>query len=442
MEYLNRLAVRKGLVAFPLGLIFTVRENYWRKWESIFEGHKSILLKNRISKFTENELKEALNKYCHAYEYRIATFNKIVGEARDILSLPFNLQIFSEANEYHGLVSIENVLTSHVLHLFFKKKGENILRQRIPGFDQESLIKICAKIAIFILKKGINKFIKADILKIIKIDFCALNGQANQVIIAIISEQIIVEEDGYYRLRHTQFLEYLVAYYIVLRIEYEGTTSEFDAIISVVVDSVIVSVFSVHEYIRHICESDFPHLMELIESYYANSKNHMQYLTTELRAKIAGGFTTTEQYIKLMLKNTDTSNANLTRSSFFILAAKSSKQPSEKLLQAFKIAWKSNSDSSERWKLLVKMAAHNLLVTETVFFAVVDAGSWKEWQVYLGCIIESSTHQQDFVDFWVQVDNPDIFNSLHKKIGEEWKQVTHLLDIILNKKVYIPGSIL
>jgi hypothetical protein len=224
-------------------------------------------------------------------------------------------------------------------------------------------------------------------------------------------------------------------------VDFEGSTRGLDNLINLVVESEIVSIFSVHEYVRYICKAQFPNLIELIDNYYTRSSQFMGHVTTELRSRVASGAITSEQDIKLILKNTDTSNPNVTWDSFFILAAKFNHQPADKLLQAFKATWKSNSNHPDRWKLILKMAAHNLLVNETVFFSLVEGQSWREWEVYLGCIVESDC-REDFKEFWNEVGGTALLSNFTTQNEEQWHHALKLLEIILNDKEFIPGSIL
>jgi len=436
---LNLLADKSNLLAFPVGLIFTVREEYWRRWEAIFEGQNSITLSKRISTFTGLEFREAMEKYSSAYDYRVSA--QINRDVKELLSVPFNLQIFSEANEYQGFVSTIN-LGGDVLHLFFSAKGESVLRQRILGLSNESFMGLCSDIALSIIGQGVNNLSRAQILGIIENKHVALNSNAEQVLLLLESEQILVKmSDQNYRIRHTQILEYLTSYAIIRNIDRKGSVNEFDNMITAVINSDIASIFSVHEYIRHVTYKQFPHLSKTIDEYYSKSNVYMSQMTITLRSMLAAGTTISKEDITLVLKNTDTTNPETTWDSFFILAAKNNHQSDEKVLQAFKIAWISNSERTDRWKLIDKLSERNLLLSDVVLHSVLESNSWKEWQVYLGCIVNNVPNQQ-FIDFISEIGKESIFECLNETEGEEWRYVAKLMTILLEGKTFVPGEML
>jgi hypothetical protein len=105
---LNQLASRMRLLTFPVGFVFTVREEYWRDWESIFEGQRAKVVKNTFSEFNHHELDQALGKYSTTYSY--FPISRPSHETRRVLSIPFNLLVFSEANEL-GVAILERRVT-------------------------------------------------------------------------------------------------------------------------------------------------------------------------------------------------------------------------------------------------------------------------------------------------------------------------------------------
>lgn len=440
LDVLNKAASKRGLLAFPLCLVFTVREEYWRMWDSVFEGRWVATVQKRLSRFTDFEFEEAFVRYSSAYGY--VTASRVSRSTREVLSIPFNLQVFSEANEYLGFISVVDALVDNVMHLYFTRKGESILRQRIPGFNPESLMKLCSSLAMKVVAKGRNSLSRPEILKVISDRFPQLSSLADQVILSIVSEQILsrdMEESTEYRFRHTRFIEYLVAYHIVSSVDYEGTTAHLDSLISMIVESDTISMYSVHECVRYICQSQFRHIRDLIDDHYSRSHQYMEELLSHLRADVGSGLSTPEEDIKLIQRNAEASNPGVAWDSFFVLAAKRNRQPKDKLISAFKLAWKSNRDRPDRWKLVQKLWSHDLLLNELVLFSVLEGNSWKEWQVYLGCIIESP-QRECFPEFWAEVSGVKLTEAFKgNEEEEEWERVMKLIDILVERKPYVPG---
>src|SRR5207248_496826 len=124
---LNKIGNRLHLLSFPIGFLFTVREEYWRAWESLFEGQKARVYRNTFSEFLDAELDAAIKRYGATYNYSpLTTPTK---ETRRVLAIPFNLLVFSEANEFAGDISLMDVLEEDVLHLYFSRKQEDVLKR-------------------------------------------------------------------------------------------------------------------------------------------------------------------------------------------------------------------------------------------------------------------------------------------------------------------------
>jgi len=59
IEELNDKAANENIRKFPLLVLFTLREEFWRDWEESFDGREVIHLKNMISSFSDRELNKA-----------------------------------------------------------------------------------------------------------------------------------------------------------------------------------------------------------------------------------------------------------------------------------------------------------------------------------------------------------------------------------------------
>ncbi len=87
LKDLNEVASRFDLIGFPILIIFTIRDDFWREWESLFEGREAATFTRRFSYFTPFETERAIKTYSAAYEYEIA--GDIGETASKVLSHPF-----------------------------------------------------------------------------------------------------------------------------------------------------------------------------------------------------------------------------------------------------------------------------------------------------------------------------------------------------------------
>lgn len=79
-----------------------------------------------------------------------------------------------------------------------------------------------------------------------------------------------------------------------------------------------------------------------------------------------------------------------------------------------------------RWKLFPKLHAYGLIDDEKVMTQIVKSNSWKEWQVYLGYLIQGYDSNK-FIKFMQGSDECDIMLLLER--GGEWSHVKRLIDI-------------
>jgi len=254
-EELNALARLQGLVAFPIAFLFTVREDYWERWRGLFDGRNDVItLSNKFSAFSDAELDLALMKYSKVYHYELSGL--LSASARGVLSHPFNMFIFSEANQYRGSVPVSDIVDEHVLARYFTRKREDIVRHQIPGFGSNELMFISAAIAMNMVESGLREATWGDLAALISEQIPLLSTSADEILRAIVSEQLLVRYMGNEFLlafRHTRFLEYLTAYHMVYRVSRDNSVATLDQLTNRVFESSMVSMHAVHHFILHIC---------------------------------------------------------------------------------------------------------------------------------------------------------------------------------------------
>lgn len=440
LNELNSLAIKHNMIAYPILLVFTLRDDYWRDWESVFEGQRMRTYRKQFSVFTEDEYSVAQEKYSSSYKYEIN--NDLSVESKMVLSVPFNLQIFSESHEYHGLIDIEDVFEEDVMHLYFQRKREEILKRKIPGFYSNEFMAICCELAMICNKTKSNGFLYEQIVESITGIDKTFKINLDDIILALKSEHIIMrdpENHVKYRFRHSRFLEYLIAYHIVCEVLRRYNKKRLEDVTDQTIDSGIVSMFRVYDYMRDISAKEFPDRCRKIEEFYSESKIYMAGNVSRLRSNIASGSKTNKEDIKLIIRHTKASDPENIWNSFFIIAAKKNGQKKDRLLEFFTLAWKKNQGKPDRWKLLIKINQHGLLLEEDVFLAVSGNFVSKEWQVYLGLILENG-YGKKFLVLWSGHKHKKIKNEIRGNKDYEWAVVRKLLEIVENNEEYVPGE--
>jgi hypothetical protein len=383
LDDLNVLAAARNLIAFPIAFVFTVREDYWERWRTLFEGRTAVVSRKRFSQFSAPEFDQALSRYSAVYNYSLSL--RATEESIRVLSLPFNLQVFSEAHEHHGELQSGEVLDEMVLGLYFARKREDILKHRIPGLTGASFMAVTSSVAMAMLTRKVNRLAVKDLLESIRQAVPIVRGQEDEIGRALLSEQIIARDsEGAtdVRFRHSRFIEYLVAYFVALNISRDPSIDNMMRLTDTIFESAIVSMYRVHEFIKFIVAREFPDELNSILNYYAGSHRYMAANLQRLRTDIAHGEQTNRSDLDLIIKSSGSSSPDVIWDGFFVLAAKSNGQSSSQVVDAFEVAWKMNEGREDRWKVLQKVAERGLIFTEAVFSRALSSQSAKEWEIF------------------------------------------------------------
>jgi len=435
---LNKIGQQYDMPAFPIGIVFTIREDYWRKWESDFEGRKSIISKKIISSFNEKEFDKALENYSTTYNYKIT--NRLDSQSRKVLSLPINLSIFSEAHEYKGEIEVNEIWEENVLYSYFNRKKENIQKRNINAISQDIFIKICTDLSYEVICSKINQIHKTGIFNLTQRKYSILEPYFEEIVLLLESESILkcsTENRFLFRFKHNKFIEFLSAYYVLFQVEKTNNLGILDKFSESIFASGLASMFKIHDFIIFISKKEFPELAEVVDKHYANSEKFMNRSLKRLRSDIASGDSSSKRALNLILKKCTSKSPEITWNSFFVVAAKHNNPVKANLISMFKNAWDSNQNNSFVWKLIPKMGNNNLLINSEVVTRVFASENIKVWEVFLGNIIEHNLNDE-FILIWGEVNNNKIFNE--KMSGDEWEYVKQLIDIVLNKKEFIKGE--
>jgi len=391
MEELNKVANDKGYKLFPILFIFTIREDYWRDWENLFEDIRAQKIRKRLACFNSTELKQAIHNYSKAYNYKI--INHLSVETERILSQPINLQILSESSEYEGEVTIAEVWETDILYSYFERKKDDVFKHPIMGFSTSSFMQLLSNLSILIIKKKQNLFHRIEFQELIKRIIPMQETNSDDILLILVSEQLLIkdfESGDNYRFKHSKFIEYLCSYYIANSVYLKNSVKHLDSLTNAIFDSGIVSMYQVHDNTRFICSRLFEGINEQILDYYSTSDNFLRHKLSSMRSNIAVGEKTDSEDIKLILTNTSSNSPETTWNSFFVLTAKNNLQPKNVILDIFDITWKSNKDNIDRWKTLIKIAKHDLLLNEKIIVHLLSSCNDIEWEKYLGLVLETN----------------------------------------------------
>lgn len=441
LEQLNNKARELNFSAFPILIIFTIREDYIRDWEAVFEGRREKqIIEDKISLFTDGEFEIALSNYFNTYDYKIT--NELSEEAKGVLSIPVNLEIFSEACRYEGDIIVEDIWEGKILENYFTKKQEFIYKHQIHSFTKSVFMDLISELSYFLIINKNRSFSKHNFYNIISKKYSAIETLQEQILDLYVSEQIISKNNGnIYYFRYNRFIEYLVAYKIIRFIENKGEITSIDSFIIDILNSTFLSAHSVLKNIKYIAETLFPTIGKDIYEYYSKTNIYLQSRLPSLRYEIANGKKTDNEDIHNIISNTYTQDKEIVWDMFFIIAAKNNKQSIDDILEAFSIAWDGNSSFKERrWKILQKLRSLDLLIQEKVLFKLLKDSIAKDWETYLGSIIEDGL-RDSFLNLWDQVGCAEVMEKIICRDKHNFRLTDQLLSIIITGKDYIPGDV-
>ena len=433
LSALNDWARTQGLLGFPLGLVFTVREDFWERWNAHFEGQNAFMVSQRISTFGDTELKQALDSYSSVYGYRLTSAPS--PSAKRVLAVPVNLLVFSEAHKFEGAVDPRTVLTNDVLSLYFARKQEDVLKRYIPGFTARVLMRICGATAMMVVQQQRDTMRWEDAAYLVANTHPALKAEADEIVRILVSEQILVregDEERLLRFRHARFIEYLVAYHI-----FRGLTDRPHAFLKSSMEQVyeapLISPYRVYDMLKDICAKEGRRYLPAVTEFFANSSEYMGAALLRLRVATGRGDRISEDDLELVSQSATALDPQVMWNAFFVLAARPNQQPTDDVISAFERAWSANERREDRWKLLQKLGDLDLSSSPEAYRAVLDGSDDpKEWEVLLGLVLEREERK--------------LLRKEWRKRGEallpegnDWAYVRHLAELAMGNEEYIRG---
>lgn len=485
IEFLNQEANKRGFLCYPILILLTVRDEYWRDWESQLEGRSSRVFINKFSRFNKDDLQKAIKKYEEAYNYKIENMNS---DLFDALSHPFTLQVYSEANEYAGAVDAKEHFGSIVLALFFNRKKEDILKRPIAGFDGGAMIKISTAVAVAMVNLRSNELSEEATRQIIS-DTDPIFGPRSDAIIRVLkSEQIFLPESlsgNKIRFRHSRFLEYLVA--IELRDAFELGKVVFDCdemnnsesekifhnmrrktvssrqekvkknggsrqgdraysrlgrtigeIYTLINATKFASPYVIFDYLKAITASDRV-LAQKVAAALANSARYMDAFLIQKRSELGRGGSLQAEEVRAIKVGMVDRNPDICWNGFFVLAAVSSSQPYEVVRQAFEIAWDANVGREDLYKIILKLRRHGMLFDEEFLRRLCKSEDCQCWLTFLDELDDKLV--KEFPGVWAHIGGGALQEEITARKTSEWDHVLKLLGYVCRGVPYPLGGI-
>ncbi|WP_422359111.1 hypothetical protein [Reichenbachiella sp.] len=443
LEGINIDAEKHKLSAFPILVFFTIRDEYFKEWESLFEGSIDNVFRKKISSFSDSELDLALDKYCKTYNISINNIDSLDSQTRDVLSIPINLEIFSRANKYKRNIHLADIWESELLHSYFEEKDNQLHKRNLGIRHSQYFYALLADIAVEILQDKDQVISKVDFERILSHIDSTLNYYVEPFWVALVSEGIFILDKSrinFVSFRYVRFLEFMIAYKLVFYIKKTGQISKATGIINNCLKFRNLSIFKIVENLKYLCTvSDVPETsLEKFRLELVSNVNFIKDHLISTRSKIALGEVSPPESIKwAMLGASISQEPEVAWNAFYIITSKHNNQPKEVILEYFSIAW--NKNPAIRYKMLLKIASHNLLTNETLVRNVFSDSQPREWETFLGLVIEHGV-QNEFLTFWSELNYDQKLNLQLAENEADWKQCVYLVDVIKGKRELILGA--
>lgn len=429
LDKLNSISKRYGLYAYPMVIIFTVREEYWREWESLFEGLRVKHLFKVFSEFSDEEIKVALEKYQKIYHYNIC--NELSKDDILTLSNPLNLSIFSETNKFMGNIEIKQVFTANVLHNYFKNKCEEVYKRGLRGLTSRILLDICENFLSMCAYKTLH-LQRNDFYEFLSKEYPLFLPYVEELL--RLYESILIfrfDDSGSLIVRHMKFFEYLYADFMIqksINMNKEKVIIFLDDFINKIYTAKFVDLIEIYNNIKFLYTING--YETIVQNYLDESNDFMRNKLCNLRCRISEGQKHRIDNYNQIVSGKSISDGDLLMEAYFVCSAKCNYPDSEELLVLFLRTWKVNEDNVNRWKLLPKLNVYHLLDNNRVMSLIVKSKSWKEWQVYLGYLLQEYDTLK-FIEFMQESDECRVLDYL--KLGGEWIYVKELIQKCGNK---------
>ncbi|WP_339075027.1 hypothetical protein [Teredinibacter turnerae] len=303
----------------------------------------------------------------------------------------------------------------------------------MQGYEQAEFMRITSAIAEAILLSENNGISRTSLIEVIEKCMPLLHGRGNQVLTALESDRILSKSpDGSeFGFRHARFMEYLVAWSAITKAD-DSSLSFLDRYVAAMISYPYLSPFRVRELILFLAKRLNEVTQRRIEEFFISSTNFAAANARRMRSEIRHGLTTSEDDIDLIKRTGVAGSPSVLWDNFFVLAAAANRQQSKVIAEAFKLAWDSNANSAERWKLIEKVNDRKMLSVDSIWSLISAHGNSREVETLLGRTLESGSYQ-------LACEMAEIISKRFEP-GPEWAVVVKLCAIAQSRGEYVLGN--
>jgi hypothetical protein len=423
------------MLAYPLAVLFTVRESEWDRWFTVLEGRNIVEFRGTISRFTPPQLNDALGKYSVAYDYELR--GGIPTDALDKLAVPLNIRILSESHEFRGQTDAAEALGSHILSDHMRRKMELIL-EGLPGLTSEQLTKALTALATALVQ---TRTIAIDSARATVVhgrvpDLPREDGES--LLRALIDEQILERTSHGIRFRQPGVLEYLIAAEGVRQMRESGRVGSLEDLTSTVARASPASSAAVRSSVEEIVRTQPSDAQRMVTEHYATSAVYTGSRLSTLRFELSAGSRTRPRDLDSIYGSLYTLRPEDAWDAFFVVVAAANRQPPDRIIKAFTVAWDANDRRVDRWKLLYKVRERELLYRDEVVARILRSSEPRDWETFLGSLAQEPQRETIMDRIGRSAEHP-----LQELIGRgsEWRQVQGLLDLLLEGGSYVSGRV-
>lgn len=434
---LNERARREGLLAFPLLILFTLRDQVRDRWLTVFEGRNVIEIRGQITRFTREERDLALERYAAAYDYELC--GELPAESADKLDLPLHLRILSETHQFGGETDAKSALGKHILSDYVTRKSESIVAMT-TGVDLEQVRQALVSLA--------TQLISHPTIGVGEVRG-ALGGDrrggisredSESLLRALIDERILEQVGHDLKFRQPGILEYLVADASVRDLVESGGRKSLEDLTATVADTSPASAAAVRADVEEIARAKSSDARSAVRAHYRRSAAYTGSRLSTLRFEIGAGARTSKRDLDSIYGSLAALADKDAWDAFFVVVAVANRQPAELILRAFVGAWDANGRRADRWKLLEKLRERGLLYRAESVDRVLGSRSPRDWETLLGSLAQEPKRERERTLAWLSGRTTRPLKAL-TGTGPSWRQVNGLLDLLNEGEDYVSGQI-
>ncbi|MBF6332038.1 caspase, EACC1-associated type [Nocardia transvalensis] len=430
---LNPLARANGLLAFPLTVMFTVRDDRWDRWFTVFEGRRLVQLRCRASRFTSEEFGHALQRYESVYDYHLA--GRLPAYVAASLAVPINLRILSESHQYGGHVDLRTLPGEPMLATYLRRKGE-LAAQFLGSSAALDLVGALAPLATVMVERK-AAMPPREVLSVLTQTLALTPDEADTVLDLLIGERILWRDARGIGFVHPGLEEYLIAAEAVRRMTESGRADLLERLTALAAESRAVSTTAVRASVKEVASGNSD-AERMVDEHYRTSAVYAGSRMAALRSDIAAGGVTSADDLESIYGSLESLSAEDVWNAFFVVAARNNRQSAQQIMRVFTVAWDANDGRADRWKLLSKLHRCGLLYRDDVIRRVLHSPVPREWETLLGWAVHEP-ERSGILDRIVAVAGGSPTELLPS--GAEWDQVRGLLTVLGSGTVYVDGQL-